>query len=162
MARWAELVAQAPEIGEAGRRLLYQFGPGLVFLATIRPDGGPRLHPVCANVVDDDLYLLIIDSPKRGDLLRDGRFALHTFPPEDRDDEFFAAGRAVHRDDAALRERVAAAQHASGATTAGDEMLFALDLERALYARHRPRGTPDAFPPAYLRWRAGQEPGPGA
>ena len=155
MATWADLERQAPEIAAAGRKLLYQFGPGLVFLATVRPDGGPRLHPVCANIVDDELCLLVIDSPKRRDLLRDGRFALHAFPPEQVDDEFYLTGRAVHRDDAALVERVVAAQHATGATTAGDEMLFSLDLERALYGRYAPRGTPDNFPPEYLRWRAG-------
>jgi hypothetical protein len=154
MATWADLERQAPEIAAAGRKLLYQFGPGLVFLATVRPDGGPRLHPVCANVVDGELCLLVIDSPKRRDLLRDGRFAVHTFPPEQADDEFYLTGRAVHRDDAAFVERVVATQHATGATTAGDEMLFTLDLERALYGRYAPRGTPDDFPPEYLRWRA--------
>lgn len=154
MASWSDLTAQAPEIAEGGRALLYQYGPGLVFLATIRPDGGPRLHPVCANIVGDDLHLLIIDSPKRGDLLRDGRFALHTFPPADRDDELYLTGRATRSEDEALVERVVAAQHASGATTSGDEMLFVLDLERALHARYAERGTEGAFPPQYLRWRA--------
>jgi hypothetical protein len=154
MASFGDLTAQAPRIAEAGRVLLYQYGPGLVFLATIRPDGGPRLHPVCANIVGDDLHLLVIDSPKRGDLLRDGRFALHTFPPTDRDDEFYLTGRATRSEDQTLLERVVAAQHATGATTSGDEMLFVLDLERALYARYAERGTEGDFPPEYLRWRA--------
>lgn len=154
MASWAKLEAQAPEIATAGRKLLYQFGPGLVYLATIRADGGPRLHPVCANIVDGELYLLIIDSPKRRDLLRDGRFALHAFPPAQGDDEFYLTGRAIEQADAALLERVEAAQRASGATTAGDEVLFSLDLDRALYARYGPPGTDDYFPPEYLRWRS--------
>lgn len=154
MASWGTFAAEAPEIAEAGRKLIHQFGPGLVFLATIRGDGGPRLHPVCANIVDDDLFLLVIDSPKRRDLVRDGRFALHTFPPEASDDEFYLTGRAIHRDEADLVHRVEAAQQASGATTAGDEMLFALDLERVMYGRYAPRGTPNNFPPEYLRWRA--------
>lgn len=155
MVSWGEFAAAEPEMASAGRTLIHQFGPGLVYLATIRPDGGPRLHPVCANLVDDELYLLIVDSPKRGDLLRDGRFALHTFPPVESDDEFYLTGRAVHCADAATRERVEAAQHASGATTSGDELLFRLGIERVLHSRYAPRGTPENFPPVYRRWRAG-------
>src|SRR6266704_3965772 len=36
-----------PDFADAGRALLYQFGVGLAFLATVRRDGGPRVHPVC-------------------------------------------------------------------------------------------------------------------
>jgi len=52
VARWEDLERQAPELAGHGRRLLYQFGLGLGFLATIRPDGGPRLHPFCPIVAD--------------------------------------------------------------------------------------------------------------
>jgi hypothetical protein len=45
--------------------------------------------------VGDGLYALIIPSPKRKDLLRDGRFALHTFAAEDNEDAFYMTGRAV-------------------------------------------------------------------
>lgn len=156
MSTWDEFAAAAPELAAAGRKLIFQYGPGLVFLATIRPDGGPRLHPVCANIVDGELHLLIVDSPKRFDLLRDGRFALHSFPPVDVDDEFYLTGRAIHCADPQALARVEAAQHASGATTSGNELLFRLDLERALHARYGPRGTPGAFPPEYVRWSAGR------
>jgi hypothetical protein len=47
MLTWAEFAHARPELAEAGRRLLYQFGVGLGFLATVRADGGPRLHPMC-------------------------------------------------------------------------------------------------------------------
>jgi hypothetical protein len=154
MSTWHEFETDAPEIAAAGRRLLTQFGPGLAFLATIRADGGPRLHPVCVNFVESDLHVLIGPSPKRGDLLRDGRFALHSFPPAEGDDEFYLTGRAIHCDDAETRRRVAAAQHASGATSSGDELDFRLDVERALYARYRPPGEPYVFPPEYFRWRS--------
>jgi hypothetical protein len=45
MLRWTEFQRVRPDLAEAGRRLLYQFGVGLAFLATLRADGGPRLHP---------------------------------------------------------------------------------------------------------------------
>jgi hypothetical protein len=38
---WAEFQRLRPDLAEAGRRLLYQFGVGLGFLATVRADGGP-------------------------------------------------------------------------------------------------------------------------
>ena len=44
MLTWAEFAHARPDLAEAGRRLLYQFGVGLGFLATVRADGGPRLH----------------------------------------------------------------------------------------------------------------------
>ena len=39
MLTWAEFAHARPELAEAGRRLLYQFGVGLAFLATVRADG---------------------------------------------------------------------------------------------------------------------------
>lgn len=154
MLRWNDFATQAPEIAEAGRALLQQFGPGLAYLATIRPDGGPRIHPVCVNLVGGGLYTLVVPSPKRQDLLRDGRFALHAFASPNADDEFFLAGRAVHQRAPELVAQVRAAQHASGATTSDSEELFEYLLERALYSRYKPRGEPDNWPPRYLRWRA--------
>ena len=151
---WSELSKAAPEIARLGEKRLFQFGPGLAFLATVRADGGPRLHPVCVNLVDSDIYLLIIRSPKREDLLRDGRFALHSFPAPEVDDEFYLTGRADRVEDPELVERIEAAQHAHGATTSGDEIAFRLEIERALYSRYKSRDEPNAWPPEYLKWSA--------
>ena len=154
MLRWTEFAKQAPQLAEAGRVLLYQFGPGLAYLATVRADGGPRLHPVCVNIVEGGLYTLVGPSPKRQDLLRDGRFALHSFSSPTVDDEFFLAGRVVHHESPDLAARVRTAQQATGATTSNTEKLFEYHLERALYSRYKARGEPDNWPPQYLRWRA--------
>ena len=60
----------------------------------VRADGGPRVHPVCPQVVDGELWVFVIaQSPKRADLERDGRYALHSFPCVDVDDEFFVIVR---------------------------------------------------------------------
>ena len=57
----------------------------MAFLATVRRDGAPRLHPVCPVLSSDRLFVLITPtSPKRHDLLRDGRYALQTIPQEAR------------------------------------------------------------------------------
>lgn len=154
MLSWSDFAEQAPELAQVGRALLYQFGPGLAYLATVRADGGPRIHPVCVNIVGGGLYTLVVSSPKRHDLLRDGRFALHSFSSPAVDDEFFLAGRAIHRESPGLVARIRAAQQATGATTSDDEELFEYHIERALYSRYKPRGESDNWPPQYLKWRA--------
>src|ERR1700720_1247838 len=92
MATWNEFEADAPDIAAAGRQMLYQFGVGLGYLATLRKDGAPRLHPICPTIVDGRMYALIGPTPKRGDLRRDGRYALPTFPALEVDDEFLLTG----------------------------------------------------------------------
>jgi hypothetical protein len=82
-----------PDLSEPGRELLYQVGVGLGFLATTRPDGRPRVHPICPVRHEAGLFAFIIPSPKQRDVLRDGRYALHSFPCEDNEDAFRAAER---------------------------------------------------------------------
>src|SRR3954452_1859470 len=94
MASWPEFAAAEPALASNIRALLQQYGPGLGYLATVRADGGPRVHPVSPVITDEGLFCFVIDSPKRRDLERDGRYALHSFPPEESDDEAYVAGRA--------------------------------------------------------------------
>ena len=104
---WGQFRSSAPEIADAGRDLLYQFGVGLAFLATVRVDGGPRLHPMCPVLAEDALFGFVIPSPKLGDLLRDPRYALHSFPAEDNEDAFYITGAARRRTETGLRRMVA-------------------------------------------------------
>ncbi len=145
---WGAFAEAAPELAASGRSLLSQYGVGLGFLATVRSDGGPRLHPVCPFIVDDALLVFIVDSPKHHDLVRDGRYALHALLPEQVDDEFYITGRAVRVDDAGRRAAAVAAYHVP---VPDDHHLFELRIERALVARYRFRGD---WPPAYTRWQA--------
>ena len=154
MATWAQFEAQAPELAARGRAILYHFGVPLGYLATVRGDGGPRVHPFCPIVCDGRLYGLIGPSPKQRDLARDGRFALHSFPLPDRDDEFYLTGRARLREDADLERAVRAAYLATGGGSDGSEKLFELDLEHALLSTYKKRGEPDNWPPRYERWHA--------
>jgi Pyridoxamine 5'-phosphate oxidase len=151
MATWAEFEQAAPRIADAGRHLIYQYGPGLGFLATVRKDGGPRLHPMCPILAEDEMWAFIVDaSPKCADLRRDGRFAVHAFTPENVDDEFLVMGTAhATAADAERRQRIAAATSASvGADT---ESLFRFDIDRALLSTYTHRGR---WPPTYQVWRA--------
>jgi hypothetical protein len=157
--RWHELAEREPALAERGRGLIRQFGIGLGYLATVRPDGGPRLHPFCPTFSGDGLYGLILGtSPKCRDLLRDGRIALHAFQPADRDDEFCFEGTAEHIDSKEMEDQVRASAMADGMTSTNDETLFEFRLERALLATYRPRAEPDNWPPAYTAWRLDRQP----
>jgi len=153
VANWAGFEAQAPALAAAGRRLLELFGPGLGFLATIRPDGGPRLHPICPIVHDGELWAFILRrSPKGRDLLRDHRVALHSFPKPDTDDEFLALGRVEHVD-AGAAQRAAVAAATPAIVGADEEELFRFELDRAQLAIYETRPQ---WPPTYQIWIDGR------
>jgi hypothetical protein len=153
MVTWKELATATPALAEAGRALLNQFGGvGLAFLATVRKDGAPRLHPVCPVLSGDRLFVLITPgSPKRYDLARDGRYALQTFPqPKPGSDEFYVAGRAHQIDDAAMRAAVLRdAKHQADAS----EVLFELRIDRVMHTRWEHVLTPQ-MRSVHEKWRA--------
>ena len=152
MVDWRAFVQAAPELARVGRALLDQFGVGLAFLATVRADGAPRLHPVCPVLSDDRLFVLITAaSPKRQDLLRDGRYALQTFPqPKAGSDEFYLAGKARLVDEAAARVAVFRdARHVADES----ETAFELWIDRAMHTRWEHVLTPQ-MRPVHERWRA--------
>ena len=62
---WKEFATVRPDLDTMGRSLIYEQDVGLGFLATTRPDGGPRLHPICPIVTDDGLYGFIVPGPRR-------------------------------------------------------------------------------------------------
>jgi hypothetical protein len=151
MATWSEFENDAPDLAEAGKKLLYQFGVGLGFLATLRKDGAPRLHPICPTVVDGRLYALIGPTPKRADLKRDGRYALHTFPAPEVDDEFLVMGRAKFIDDPAIADAVRSDLVARGMTSIADEHPFEFGIERVMHAKYP--GGHGTWPPKYSIWK---------
>lgn len=107
MLTWPEFRRARPDLAETGKAIFYQFGVGLGFLGTVRRDGGPRVHPMCPVITDDGLFAFIVPSPKCNDLIRDGRYAMHGFPPANNEDAIYFTGRAVLRDDRSLRGRIA-------------------------------------------------------
>ena len=149
MARWADLAASAPALAESAERLLRAFT--LAFLATVRADGGPRVHPVTITVSDGGLYVFLVDgTPKRTDLLRDPRYALHSFPSFPGgtvdsyvDDEVVLVGTARPIEDAAKRAAVAAVHND---TVHERDLLFELEVDRA---QHKTRRNGKAV---YTRW----------
>jgi Pyridoxamine 5'-phosphate oxidase len=154
MASWSEFSAASPGLAEAIRGLIEQYGAGLGYLATVRADGGPRVHPVSPVITDDGLFCFVLDSPKRRDLERDGRYALHSFPPEDSDDEAYLAGHARPVIDPAEVHRVATRVRAAPYV---DWQLFEFTVEVAMVARHERsaglgRGMAAASRPTVQLW----------
>jgi hypothetical protein len=139
MATWSEFVAAAPALAADIRGAFHQYGPGLGYLATVRADGGPRIHPVSPTVTDDGLYCCLLDTPKRHDLDRDDRYALHAFPPEDSDDEACVRGRARLVTEPSIIRRVA---HELRAEPEVDWWLYELSVDTAIYVHRVAGGRP--------------------
>ncbi|MEP6477288.1 MAG: hypothetical protein ABJC60_08450 [Actinomycetota bacterium] len=128
--------------------MFYQYPVGLAFLATVRGDGGPRVHPVCPLLHEGGLYALLIPSPKRSDLLRDGRYWMHSFPCDATEDAFSVSGDASLVKEADVREAVVSMYLAErgdlslAATDPGPQLLFAFDIETCLFTRTMAHGDP--------------------
>jgi hypothetical protein len=153
---WAEFRHARPDLAQAGRRLLYQFGVGLAFLATVRPDGGPRLHPISPLLTDDALLGFLQPSPKRQDLYRDGRYALHSFPADDNEDAFSLSGRAAPVGDpdrrrAATTQFLAERRLDRPPPTFQAHDLFEFSIERCLWTATTGHGD---WSPRHTTWRS--------
>jgi hypothetical protein len=152
LATWADFEGAAPGLASRGRALLYQYGPPLGYLATVRADGGPRVHPFCPIVAEGGLWAYILrHSPKGADLRRDPRFALHAFSPKDVDDEFFVRGRAEPTEPTADLKAAIIAAAIPATVGADEEQLFQLHVDRVLVATYTHRGQ---WPPSYEAWAA--------
>jgi hypothetical protein len=55
MTSWKNFTQQAPELAEFGAA---RFASGVAYLGTIRPDGGPRVHPV-TPIIGEQLFLFM-------------------------------------------------------------------------------------------------------
>jgi len=92
---WAEFADAEPDLAAFARD---RMDGRIVYQATLRPDGGPRVHPVSPWVAAGVLCVSFRDtSPKVREVARDARYALHTAQPWDdhagKFGEFMARGR---------------------------------------------------------------------
>ena len=148
MPTWTDLESGAPEIAEAGRRLLKTLE--VAYLATVTRAGRPRLHPFCPAIADGRLWAFIMqESPKRTDLDANGYFAMHAMPG-DEDEEFCVTGLAAHEPDPTLRELAVAAMPYADA----DErhILYEFFPEHALWTTWENFQKP-GMRPVHRAWR---------
>jgi hypothetical protein len=145
---WKDLEDAQPELAAFGVARFGQFG--VAYLATVRADGSPRVHPVTPIVGRGRLFLFMEPtSPKGQDLRRDGRYALHCSVSDSSGDsgEFFVSGRATFIDDPATWQL--AAELATYAP-ADRYILFELDVESAASTIYT------GGQPVRQRWKAGR------
>ena len=136
---WKELEAGAPELADFGRK---RFAGEVAYLATVKMDGAPRVHPVTPIIGGGQLFLFMEPtSPKGFDLRRDGRYALHCSVSDSGGglSEFLITGSARLVEDADIR-LIAVRQANYGPTDW--YILFELDIDTAFSTEYDEDGTP--------------------
>lgn len=99
MGIWGDFLEGDPALAElAEERMIGQ----VAYLATLRKDGAPRVHPVTPQVHDGKMFVRMYPtSPKVRDLEREPRYALHS-QVDDTDGtggELLITGKAAITDD---------------------------------------------------------------
>ena len=125
---WQSLEDQQPELAAFGAERL---NGKVAYLATVRKDGSPRVHPMTPIIGQGHLFVFMEPtSPKGHDLQRDGRYAIHCSGSDTSgaSGEFILTGQAhlVHN----LELRALAVRLASY-TPAERYILFEFDIESA-------------------------------
>jgi hypothetical protein len=141
VATWDKFTNGAPEIAALGLKQFEKFH--IAYLATVRQDGAPRVHPISPIIAEGRLFVATAPtSPKRLDQARDGRYMMHALPGKD-DAEFWIRGRAWRISDDATRAAVtAAAAH----TVRPQDWIFEYDIAEAMMAYWENVGQPDTYP----------------
>jgi hypothetical protein len=131
MATWERFESLAPDLAAFGRERIQR--TGVTYLATVRADGGPRVHPVTPVFAGGRMWIWMEpSSPKRHDVLRDPRYAMHA-AVEGSDGgggEFVLRGRARASDDPQERALVA------GPNTPDRYVLFELGIDEVMASRY--------------------------
>jgi uncharacterized pyridoxamine 5'-phosphate oxidase family protein len=100
---WQTVESQAPEIAEFSKIRLHG---QVAYLATVRKDGSPRLHPFTPMIGEGHFFVFMEPtSPKGHDLRRDNRFAVHCSVTDNSGEsgEVSISGKAKFIEDAKLR-----------------------------------------------------------
>ena len=104
------------------------------------------------------LFAFVVPSPKRDDLVRDGRYSLHSFPADENEDAFYASGRAVLVSDPQLRDDLAdryvrerKSLHITREALS-DDVPFEFDISTCLVTRTEGHGD---GAPKHAIWHAG-------
>jgi hypothetical protein len=152
MATWAQFSEEDPEMAALGHRILA--GYGIAYLGTIRPDGGPRVHPISPVIIDGRIYIgLMPNTPKRHDIDRDPRCVVHTLPGP-MDAEVCLTAQAHRISDAEVETLIATAPE--NVRIARDTVMYELDLERATCTTFESDDTYARPKPTRTTWRARQ------
>ncbi len=144
---WKIFESRAPEIAEFGKTRLHG---KVAYLATIRKDGSPRVHPFTPIIGEGHFFVFMEPtSPKGHDLRRDGRFAVHCSVSDTSGEsgEVMLAGKAKFIEDPAWREL---AIRICPYKPAERYILFEFDIESAMTTEY-PNGEP-----VRRHWKVGE------
>ena len=144
MLTWEQFENAAPEMARFGTERLSE---NVMYLGTIRKDGGPRVHPFTPFVSSGRLFAFMYPtSPKGHDLLRDGRYVIHSQVKDwhGAPGEFSISGRARFIEDEETR---ALAAKGCPYTSKGAYVCFEFLIEDCR-TTHYIDGTPH-----YARWK---------
>lgn len=148
MIRWSQFSAGAPELASFGKQRLES---SIAYLATIRFDGSPRVHPVTPFIAGNCLFVYMEPtSPKVHDLRRDARYAMHCGVEDNSggQGEFFISGQAAEVNEANIRREAFEQARVKGYNPRERYILFELGIDEVrgtVYEEGRPKRT---------RWKA--------
>ena len=143
--RWSMFAEQEPDLAAFGQARLLA---APAYIATLRANGAPRVHPVSPIFGAAGLYLFMEPtSPKGRDLRERGWFAMHCAVPDNEGTggEFWIAGSAMPAEDPGTRAAVVAA-----ATYPPEDRYLLFEL---MVTDARCNGYGDVELPATTRWR---------
>ncbi len=145
---WNALEQDAAELAATGARRL---NGRVTYLATVRLDGSPRVHPVTPIIGEGRLYVFMEPtSPKGRDLERGSRFALHCGVEDNEGGggEFIVSGTSVRRQHTGAREQAA---RLASYPIEDRYILFELLPDEATATTYGDSG------PVRVSWRIGRE-----
>lgn len=146
MIPWSEFAEVEPDLAAFGAGLLHARP---AYLATLRADVTPRVHPVTPILTRRGLFVFMEPtSPKGRDLRERNAYSLHTGVPDNQGTggEFRVSGNGRSIDDSTVRSEVAAA---SSYEPAERYVLFELLVKEAFANAYG-----DVALPENRRWRA--------
>lgn len=142
---WQGFRVAEPELAAFGEE---RFKNGPAYLATVRADNTPRVHPVTPIIAEGHLLLFMEPtSPKGHDLQRGSGYAMHCSVADNSggEGEFCLTGHGVLTNDPVLRELAARYGYPPKSTY----ILFELSVESASSTTY-----PEVGKPVRKRWKA--------
>ncbi|MBC8506238.1 MAG: hypothetical protein ISR58_04855 [Anaerolineales bacterium] len=149
---WKEFEESAPEMASLGSERINR---KITYLATIKKNSSPRLHPVTPFIGNGMLFMFTEPtSPKIGDLCRDGRYAMHCSVDRKEGDpliEFLVSGNAQAITDELVRQE--AKKIAATSINLDGYYLFEFHIDYALAVEYD-----DDWKKVPRRWRRDSQP----
>ena len=141
---WAEFAAVKPEMAKFGEEKLRL---NVMYLATVKPDGYPRVHPFTPFIGSGRLFAFMeTTSPKGKDLHRNGKYSIHSLVTDmsGGNGEFQITGKSFLIQDQASQN---IATKSAPYKTSGNYVLFEFKIESCL-TNHYIDGKPNV-----IRWK---------